>query len=116
MEVIVEEAGLSMPRMDLIDPGTVILAFSNRTAVDRIALVLSVSAASTAQSVADDCEQLAGAPLGAVGAIQVTAGETAYLPLLELPSGRYGIVVGINPCLGLEPMEATQAAVIDISS
>jgi hypothetical protein len=57
----------------------------------------------------------AGEPLGPAASISIDPGMVAYLPLMELPSGHYAIVTGIDPCTGSIAVEIDQIAMLDVT-
>ena len=95
-----------------MNPGTVTLAFTNQQADPVTALVLAVPSTATAVDIVTTCNDF-DSQLEPVGSIPADPGSVVYLPLMELPPGRYAIITGPDPCLDVST--TTQIALLDIA-
>jgi hypothetical protein len=115
VQLKIEPVGLTAPATQVVNAGTLIVAFSNNLATDRTALVLAVPAEATVASVVDQCNERGAERLSPAGAIEVEAGSVAFLPLMSLPAGRYALIEGGDPCVGSEPIEPANVVILDVT-
>jgi hypothetical protein len=114
IELTSSDSRLTAPRSDLVNPGTIILGFDNQQATPITALVLAVAPNATASVVAAACND-PDLPLDPAGSIAADPAQVVYLPLMELPSGRYAVVVGSDPCMGSETVTSDWVAILDVT-
>lgn len=110
----IEADGLRSPLDSLANPGSVLLAFQNPGETDQRALVLAAEPGETAESVLQRCAA-SDARLEPVGSVQVLANETSVMPLVELPAGRYAVIVAGDPCMTGETVSAAHISMVDIT-
>jgi hypothetical protein len=114
IQLTITEDRLVAPRSDLVNPGSVILAFTDQRADQVSALVLAVPPGATAVDIVDTCND-PESQLEPVGSIPVDPGSVVYLPMLELPAGRYAVVTGADPCMSSASIETAQVVLLDIT-
>ncbi len=109
-------AGLRSPATQIANPGTVIFAFENQ--LDELArvLVLDVGDGASVDAVVASCNGTEAIEHRPAGGLQVPAGETISMPLLDLPIGVYAVIASANPCSASEPVEAQQVQLLQIVS
>ncbi|HET9659181.1 MAG TPA: hypothetical protein VFP05_02555 [Thermomicrobiales bacterium] len=114
IELTVDEDHVTAPRSDLVNPGTIILAFDNQQTAQVTVLVLSVEPSASTSSVVGACND-PDTPLDPAASVSIDPGSIVYLPLIELPPGRYAILTGADPCIGSEPMTHDEIALLDVT-
>jgi hypothetical protein len=114
IELTSSDSRLTAPRSDLVNPGTIILGFDNQRATPITALVLAVAPNATASVVAAACND-PDVPLDPAGSIAADPAKVVYLPLMDLPPGRYAVVVGSDPCMGSETVTSDWVAILDVT-
>ena len=93
IQFTITENSLIAPRSDVVNPGIVILAFTDQRADPVTALVLAVPSDTTSAGVMENCND-PKSQLEPVGSIPVDPGSIVYMPMMELPAGRYAVMTG----------------------
>ena len=110
----ITENSLVAPRSDLVNPGIVILAFTDQRADRVTALVLAVPSDTTSADVVENCND-PKSQLEPVGSIPVDPGSVVYMPMMDLPAGRYAVMIGPDPCMSWASITSTQVVLLDIT-
>lgn len=114
IQLTIDDDELISPRAEVVNPGSIILAFDNRRADLVTALVLAAPQNATAAEIIALCND-PGAQLEPVGWISAEPGSIAYLPLMDLLPGRYAVLTGHDPCMAETPFPIGQVVLVDIS-
>ena len=114
IQLTIGEDKLIAPRADVVNPGTVILAFENRRDDVVTALILAVPPNATAVEVIELCND-PDAGIEPAGSISAEPGTIVYLPLIDLPPGHYATLTGPDPCMEQTPIQIGQIVMLDVS-
>jgi hypothetical protein len=113
LQLTIGETTLIAPGSEVVNPGTVILAFDNRRTSPVASLVLAVQPDATSTTVLEACNA-PGSQLQPVGSVSIEPGSIVYLPLMDLPPGRYAVLAGTDPCMDPQSTTRDQIVMLDV--
>jgi hypothetical protein len=112
LQLTIGEDTLMAPVSEVVNPGTAIFAFDNQRSNPVTALVIAVEPDATVTDVLESCNER-NTPLQPVGSVSLEPGAAVYLPLMDLPPGRYAALAGPDPCMTPEST-SIQVVIVDV--